>query len=67
MADKKKLDFRLDRTLCKSCGICWGLCPRGVLAPDGEGMPEVKDPDACVLCRLCEYRCPDFAIRAEGV
>ena len=44
MADKKKLDFRLDRTLCKSCGICWGLCPRGVLAPDGEGMPAGGEP-----------------------
>lgn len=66
MADKKSLSFRLDENYCKSCGICYGLCPRGVLAGDEAGRPVVVNAQACVLCRLCEYRCPDFAIRVEA-
>ncbi len=58
-----KLDFKLDRRLCKSCGICWSLCPRGVLEPDGQMKPAAVNADKCLGCGLCEYRCPDFAIR----
>ena len=63
----KKLQFDLNTSYCKSCGICYGLCPKEVLAADEEGRPTVVNRDACILCRLCEFRCPDFAIRVEGV
>jgi 2-oxoglutarate ferredoxin oxidoreductase subunit delta len=67
MSEKRSLKFELNRDYCKACGICYGLCPKKVLEPDGEGKPAVVRGDDCILCRLCEYRCPDFAIRAEGV
>ena len=67
MAEKKKLQFDFNPSYCKSCGTCYGLCPKNVLATDQNGNPMVVDADACILCRLCEFRCPDYAIRVEGV
>ena len=67
MAEKKKLRFDFNPGYYKSCGICYGLCPKNVLAADHDGKPQVIDADACILCRLCELRCPDYAIRVEGV
>ncbi len=67
MADKKALSFAFQPNYCKSCGICYGLCPKNVLSPDAEGKPVVTNADACILCKLCELRCPDFAIRVEGI
>jgi 2-oxoglutarate ferredoxin oxidoreductase subunit delta len=67
MAVKKRLHFELNPNYCKSCGLCYGTCPRGVLKADEYGRPKVVNPDGCILCRLCELRCPDFAIRVEGI
>lgn len=66
MAEKKTLLFEFNPNYCKSCGICYGLCPKEVLAADDAGRPKVVNADACILCKLCELRCPDFAIRVEG-
>ena len=64
---KKSLRFDFNAKYCKSCGICYSLCPKQVLSADDEGKPTVVNAEACILCRLCEFRCPDFAIRVEGV
>jgi NAD-dependent dihydropyrimidine dehydrogenase PreA subunit len=29
---------------------------------DPEGFPRWKEPVSCVGCRMCELRCPDFAV-----
>jgi 2-oxoglutarate ferredoxin oxidoreductase subunit delta len=47
---------------CKSCGICYSMCPQGVLGSDKAGRPVVVNPEACTACCLCEILCPDFAI-----
>jgi len=47
---------------CKSCGICYEMCPKGVLSCDASGKPVVENPDACIACYLCEMLCPDMAI-----
>jgi len=46
---------------CKSCAICVEFCPRDVLVMNA-GYPEVVNIAACTKCKLCEIRCPDFAI-----
>lgn len=58
-----KLEFTLKAKICKKCGICYTLCPKEVLKADAEGRPEVVNAEACIFCKLCEMRCPDFAIR----
>jgi len=47
---------------CKSCGICYSLCPHGVLEADKAGRPVVAHPERCVACYLCEILCPDMAV-----
>jgi len=50
------------RGWCKRCGICIAFCPKQVLEADKDAYPTVKDLEQCSACRLCEMRCPDFAI-----
>ena len=68
-AKEKDIVIIIDRDLCKGCDICVRVCkPEGLIlvdAPDKwEGaVVEMKDPELCNFCRLCEVQCPDFAIR----
>jgi len=56
----------IDASLCKACGICSGLCPKGVLEPDQGGIPGVAHADECTLCRICELHCPEFAVSVRA-
>ena len=47
---------------CKRCAICVAFCPTQALTSDKDGLPILTYPDKCTLCRMCEFRCPDFAI-----
>lgn len=47
---------------CKGCGICVEFCPKKVLIVNKYEKVEVANADACIQCRQCEMRCPDFAI-----
>lgn len=59
---KRLFDQQIYEDWCKKCGICIALCPAKVFEQCEDGSPAVKDPDACIGCRFCEYHCPDFAI-----
>jgi len=63
---KRIRELRVYRSWCKRCGICVGFCPKEALERDEAGYPRWRDEKACVLCRLCELRCPDFAIEVVG-
>jgi 2-oxoglutarate ferredoxin oxidoreductase subunit delta len=41
------------------------FCPKKVLELDNEDKVKAARPQDCICCRLCELRCPDFAIEIE--
>ena len=52
--------------LCKSCGICADFCPKNVY-DFTIGYPPVANREAsCIGCKICEMKCPDFAIEVGG-
>lgn len=59
---RKHYLIHLEAKFCKSCGLCVGLCPKGVwaIAPDHKAM--VVDSDACIGCEACRLHCPDYCI-----
>ena len=62
---KKLFVQKIFEDWCKGCGICIAFCPAGVFEKSGNGLPFIKDPDACTGCRFCEFHCPDFAISIQ--
>jgi len=54
--------IQINRYWCKGCGICVAFCPKQVLELDEEGIVTAPRENDCIQCRLCELRCPDFAI-----
>lgn len=50
---------------CKECGICIQMCPQQVFTAGFDDKPVIARGGACRGCRLCEYYCPDFAVRIE--
>ena len=60
--DKKKTVPRVDLKRCKGCSLCVAFCPKQVFEKNSMGKPIVKAPENCIGCRMCEYRCPDYAL-----
>jgi len=62
------VSITVDKFLCKGCGICIDVCPRGVynwskdVSKKGVKYPVPTRPEKCNKCRRCELLCPDFAI-----
>ena len=56
------------RVYCKGCGLCVDACPTGTLELEDNidskyGVSvKVGAEDYCIDCKMCEQRCPDFAI-----
>lgn len=57
--------IKIDDMICKACGICIAFCPKKVYVSK-NGKPYPADADSCIRCRLCEIRCPDYAIEIGG-
>lgn len=50
---------------CKGCGLCADFCPKNVY-DFKMGHPPVPAREAdCIGCKICELKCPDFAITVE--
>jgi 2-oxoglutarate ferredoxin oxidoreductase subunit delta len=52
---------RIDVESCRGCGICVAFCSRGVLVMEA-GRAQVRNPENCSVCRLCELYCPHLCI-----
>jgi 2-oxoglutarate ferredoxin oxidoreductase subunit delta len=66
MKKKSKPIIAINLEWCKGCGICYSLCPKGVLGKDEWGKVVIKDLDSCTQCRSCEDHCPDYCIKIGG-
>ncbi len=62
MAKPKLKEHIINREWCKGCGICVAFCPKEVLELDEEEKAFAARLQDCIACKLCEMRCPDFAI-----
>jgi pyruvate ferredoxin oxidoreductase gamma subunit len=51
----------VDRDACTRCGLCFVMCPDGVIRLDEEHYP-VIDYDHCKGCMICQRLCPLHAI-----
>lgn len=65
MVSDKAFKISINDKACKRCGICIAFCPKEVFASE-HGKPVVANLDACIKCKLCELRCPDYAIVVGG-
>ena len=64
----KKIEIYIDDILCKGCYYCIEICPKEVLeksdilSQKGYLIAKVGNIENCIVCRMCEKICPDFAI-----
>lgn len=65
MINSKRPVILINKEWCKGCGICIEFCPKNVYELI-EGKPYPKREQECIKCKLCELRCPDFAITVRG-
>ncbi len=59
-------NITINSNWCKQCGICAAFCPKNVFELDENKRPVPARAQDCIGCKLCEKRCPDFAIKVEG-
>ncbi len=50
--------------LCIRCPACDLVCPGDIIyyTPKSKDVPEIRYPDECWFCGLCEQKCPTKAI-----
>ncbi len=59
---KKLFNVKIDYESCKSCGICYWVCPTHTIVEGLLKSPKVVDEDKCIGCMQCVNLCPDFAV-----
>jgi len=59
--------IQINKKWCKGCGICVEFCPGKVFSEENPQIPIIAHLEGCTICRMCEMRCPDYAISVEEV
>jgi len=63
--EHKRVIVSINQKWCKRCGICVEFCPGNVYALGELNRPEPVRPEQCKVCRMCEIRCPEFAVMVD--
>ncbi len=63
----KKFTIEIDFKLCKSCGICYWVCPTHAIVKGELEAPRIESNEKCIGCMQCANLCPDFAINIRQV
>ncbi len=58
---KAMMQYVINATSCKSCGICTKVCPSNCISGK-KGEPYVIDQEKCIKCGACMQKCPFKAI-----
>ena len=54
---------KIDDDLCLGCGVCINSCPTDVIRMNEKsGKAEIRYPEECTLCAVCEMDCSEGAI-----
>ncbi|MCL2684445.1 MAG: 4Fe-4S binding protein [Synergistaceae bacterium] len=61
----KRFSVVINKSWCKGCSLCVGICPKKVLKLDDQVKCELIGAGDCMGCRQCENICPDFAITVK--
>lgn len=59
-------NISVNTKLCKGCGICADFCPKNVYDVNIGHPPAATRETDCIGCKICETKCPDFAIEVGG-
>ena len=55
------LEFKVDESRCKKCGICYKSCPADAITWEKKTVARI-DPQKCIKCMSCITNCPFDAI-----
>lgn len=58
---KDLLDYRIEPSLCKGCGLCKKFCPADAISGERKE-PHLIDPEKCIKCGTCISKCKFGAI-----
>ncbi len=58
---KSLMEYHINASKCKSCGICAKVCPVGCISGEKK-VPYVIDQSKCAKCGACMEKCPFKAI-----
>ena len=61
----KRFSVIINKSWCKGCGLCIGVCPKKVLEFDDQVKSEPVRADDCIGCHQCDNICPDFVITVK--
>jgi 2-oxoglutarate ferredoxin oxidoreductase subunit delta len=61
----KRFSVTVNKSWCKGCSLCVGICPKKVLELDDHVKCEPARPNDCIGCHQCDNVCPDFAITVK--
>jgi ferredoxin len=56
----KTISINADK--CKRDGMCASVCPMRIFSQENDAVPQVNEPEHCVLCGQCLAICPHGAI-----